>query len=86
MTLKKDTQSVLCVSACVRASICVCMYREARDQPQVPCTLAFETDVFIGHFEETSWPESPIDIPIFSSPVLELQVHTLLSPTFKHGS
>lgn len=54
MTFKKDIQSVLCVSACVRASICVCMYREAGDQPQVPCTLAFETDVFIGHFEEIS--------------------------------
>lgn len=54
MTLKKDIQSALCVSACVRASICVCMYREAGDQPQVPCTLAFETDVFIGHFEEIS--------------------------------
>lgn len=82
MALKKDLQSVLCVSACVRASICVCVYREARDQPQVPRTLTFETVVFIGHFEETSWPESPRDIPVSSSPVLELQVHILLSPTF----
>lgn len=71
---------------CMRASVCVCVYREAGDQPQVPRTLAFETGVFIGQFDETGWPESPRDLPVPSSLVLELQVHTLLSPTFKHGS
>lgn len=68
----------MCSQACVCILVCVlaCMHVEAKGQPQVSfprCCLSRFVTVQAG---KASWPASPKDLLVFTSPALGLQACT----------